>query len=182
MDIYIVFSQTGTWLAKVLKIITKEKYVHVSLSLDDTFNNMYSFGRINPNNPLSGGFVQESFNEGIYKKKYNSECKIYKLTINEVQYKKLIEEIERFVDSNVQYKYNLIGLFAASLNIKLKRKRHYFCSQFVSEILKEAEILKEDIFPGTFKPNDFDKFNILEEEIFKGYIRDYVFLNHNKIE
>lgn len=50
--IYLVFSMTGTWLARLIRMIFKLKYVHTSISLDDSFTKMYSFGRINPDNPL----------------------------------------------------------------------------------------------------------------------------------
>lgn len=180
INIYLVFSQTGTWLARLLKIATGEKFVHVSLSLDDYFSNMYSFGRINPNNPLSGGFVKESLNAGVYKRNNNSECKIYKVKINEQQYSKLLEEIDKFSNSSIKYKYNLVGLVTAGLNIRVKRKRHYFCSQFVSELLLKADIIDTDVYPELFKPFDFENINLEKEEFFLGYVRDCVELYNCK--
>ncbi len=182
INIYLVFSQTGTWLAKLLKNITGEKYVHVSISLDNDLNKMYSFGRINPNNPLSGGFVQEDLRSGVFKNNNNSECKIYKIKITKDQYDKLTEEIDKFVNSTIKYKYNLFGLITAALNIRFKRKRHYFCSQFVSEILISANVLNNDLFPELFKPLDFDNQHLEKEEIFRGYVRDYLSLQNNGLK
>lgn len=58
-SIYIVISQTGTWLSTLIKLYTKQKYNHVSISLENSLSDMYSFGRINPSNPFSGGFAQK---------------------------------------------------------------------------------------------------------------------------
>lgn len=58
--IYLIFSKTGTWLSNLISIITKSPYTHVALSFDDKFNSLYTFGRVNPNNPFSGGFTIES--------------------------------------------------------------------------------------------------------------------------
>ncbi|WP_373206018.1 hypothetical protein [Clostridium tertium] len=66
-EFYLIFSKTGTSISKFINFYTKDKYVHVSLSFDDSFEKMYSFGRKYTNNPLIGGFVEENINEGIYK-------------------------------------------------------------------------------------------------------------------
>lgn len=57
--IYIVISQTGTILSKTIKLITKKKYNHVSISFNKDICNMYSFGRINPYNPFIGKYIKE---------------------------------------------------------------------------------------------------------------------------
>ena len=50
--IYILLSFTGTILSRIIRMYTKDKYCHASLSLDKEFNELYSFGRLNPYNPL----------------------------------------------------------------------------------------------------------------------------------
>jgi len=44
-SIYIILMNTGTLLSKTIRFITKYKYSHVVLSLDDSFSKLYSFGR-----------------------------------------------------------------------------------------------------------------------------------------
>ena len=58
-SIYIVISQTGTWLSTLIKLYTGTVY-HVSLSLENSLSDMYSFCRINPVNPFSGGFAEKA--------------------------------------------------------------------------------------------------------------------------
>ena len=66
--IYIVVSQTGTIISKLLKIITRKEYNHSSISLKEDLSIMYSFGRLNPYNPFLGGFVIEAPNYGTFKR------------------------------------------------------------------------------------------------------------------
>ena len=66
--VYIVISQTGTALSRVLKFITGAKYNHASISLVPDLSKMYSFGRVNPYNPVHGGFVVESPHYGTFKR------------------------------------------------------------------------------------------------------------------
>ena len=59
-QLYIVISQTGTLLSRILKQITGAEYNHASISLSRDLERMYSFGRRHPYNPFWGGFVIES--------------------------------------------------------------------------------------------------------------------------
>lgn len=169
--IYLIFSKTGTWLSRALSIFSETKYVHSSISFDDSFKIMYSFGRINPNNPFWGGFVEESLYGGVYKKFENSECIIYKVKITNEQYHLLQKEIQYFLKEKYKYKYNFIGLFGILINTPIKRKNHYFCSQFVSEVLIKSNIYHTDKVPELIKTNDL--FSLRNKElIYKGFISD----------
>src|SRR5690554_4373177 len=128
--IYLVFSKTGTWLSKIIYIFSHIRYAHSSISFDDSLTKMYSFGRINPENPFSGGFVEENLYEGVYKKFSGCECLIYKIKINNEQYELLQQQIEKFLSEKNNLKYNFLGLFGVLLNKPVRRKNHYFCSQF----------------------------------------------------
>ena len=79
--IYIVISQTGTMLSKIVRLYTGDTYNHASIALDKELRQMYSFGRINPYNPVIGGFVKESPNSGTFKRFYNTDIAIIELEI-----------------------------------------------------------------------------------------------------
>lgn len=172
MYVYLVFSKTGTWLARVLAFFTGEKYVHTSISLDQNLETMYSFGRVIPNNPFSAGFVRENFNKGVFVRYNNCECLVYRIKITELQHAVLINEISRFIASDESYRYNFLGLFTAAMKIPVKREKHYFCSQFVSELLIKINLLQNTFPPELIKPMDL--FHIEgKEEIFEGFTWQY---------
>lgn len=66
--IYVVISQTASIVSRLIRWSTGDPYTHASISLDQNLDEMYSFGRIFPNNPLIGGFVKESPRYGTMKK------------------------------------------------------------------------------------------------------------------
>lgn len=169
--IYLVFSKTGTWLARTLKYFSKTKYVHTSIGFEDTFTEIYSFGRIHVNNPFSGGFVKENLYDGVYKKSKSSECKIFKIPVTEEQYLGLKKDIEFFYTNRSKYRYNFLGLFGILFNRPLNRKYHYFCSQFVYTILKRHNLLDFDKHPELVQT--IDLFEIENKSlIYEGLIVD----------
>jgi len=145
--IYLVFSKTGTWLSRALKYFQPTKYVHTSIGFEDTFTEMYSFGRTNPDNPFSGGFVKENLYDGVFKKNKSSACQIFKIPVTEEQFLGLKKDIEFFYQNRAQYRYNFLGLFGVLLNRPLNRKYHYFCSQFIYTLLKKHNLLEIDKHP-----------------------------------
>ena len=134
---------------------------------------MYSFGRIHPKNAFKGGFIKENIHEGLYKNVSKSECLVYKVKISKKSKQWLVDEIQFFTNETGKWRYNFIGLLAAKWNFPLKRKRHYFCSQFVSYLLINAKIMKINKLPELIRPTDIlDKMNE-NNKIYEGLITNY---------
>ncbi len=170
--IYLVFTKTGTWLSRVIATFSDMKYVHASISFDDSFTKMYSFGRTNPDNPFSGGFVEEDLKGGVYQKYTEARCLIYKVKVTKLQYDSLKAELAKFQNEADKYHYNLIGLVGAKFGIPLKRKHHYFCSQFVSELLINSKIYDIDKEPEIISPSDLYSVSNMEL-LYEGYASLY---------
>ena len=73
-NIYVVLSDTGSVLTRLIGFYTKSRYNHCSISFDPEFKSLYSFGRKQPRNPFIGGFVEESFYDGTFKRFSNTSC------------------------------------------------------------------------------------------------------------
>ncbi len=171
--IYLVFTKTGTWLSRTLNFFENSDYIHVSLGLDNPLNNLYSFGRTNPSNPFSGGFVVEDLSEGIYKRFEDTSLCIYRLKVTEKQYYILRKKISPFIISKHSYRYNFIGLFGLWFNLPVNRSFHFFCSQFVSLALTQAGIYRPKKAFGLIKPCDLLQIKALEL-VYKGTIKSYI--------
>lgn len=178
--IYIVFSKTGTWLSRSIGVVTNSNYTHVSISLDSNFDNMYSFGRLNPNNPFSGGLTKESLYEGVFKKSPHCKCLIYKIPVTEKQLTKLKQLLSFYISLNkeIKYRYNFIGLFAVLVDKPLKRNRHFFCSQFITLLLEESKIWTSTKVPELTRPTDIMK---MENKtiLYEGFLNDFENYNCN---
>lgn len=154
-QIYILLSHSGSILSKLIHLYTRRNYTHVSLGLDEHLDELYSFGRIRPNNPVLGGFIREDILNGTYNRFPNTRCAIYLLTVTESQYERLETEITRFKLEQEKYGYNLLGLIGIIINRPISRKYNYFCSQFVSEVLSNSGINIIQKVPSLTSPVDF---------------------------
>ena len=176
--IYLVFSKTSTWLSKLIGHFINSKYTHVTLSLDNNFNKMYTFSRVNPNNPFSGGLTIEDLSCGVYTKSKSTYCSIYKIKITKKQFEEVKIQLNKYYTSNIKYKYNFIGLFGVLFNKPIKRNRHMFCSQFVSNILINSNIHKFNKVPELIKPCDLLELES-KELIYDGLLYNYNLNNLN---
>lgn len=138
---------TGTWLSQVIYIFSHIEHPHSSISFDNSFTEMYSFGRVNPKNPFSGGFVVENLHGGVFRRFPNCKCLIYKIKVSDEEYFSLQEQVKEFLLKKEEYRYNFLGLFGVMLNKPFKRKNHYFCSQFIAEILIKSGIFHSSKVP-----------------------------------
>lgn len=168
--IYIILTHTGTALSKIIKGFTKDEFSHVSIALDIELKEMYSFGRLNPYNPFWGGFVHEYIDKGTFKRFYKTRAKVYSLEITEQQYESIKNYIEQIKNNKENYKFNIIGLFAAGFHKKIKKQKSFYCAEFVKYVMEKADI-KTDL-PDIVKPEDFKNINELQE-IYGGLFRKY---------
>ena len=153
--IYVVISQTGTILSRILKVITGAKYNHASLSLVPDLETMYSFGRLHPYNPVHGGFVEESPHKGTFKRFRNTKVTVLSIAVTDEQYRALKEKLESMLENKDRYHYNYIGLFLAGVKIPYHQRRCYYCSEFVKEMLVRHGIRGADQLASIVEPMHF---------------------------
>ena len=65
-----------------------------------------------------------------------------------------------------------MGLLLYGQNISLQRKYHRFCSEFVSEMLKENNIMYSQKSPQKIRPIDLTRIEN-SSDIYEGTIRNY---------
>lgn len=168
--VYIVLTYSGTLLSKIVKIYTKDQFSHVSISLDEHLDNMYSFGRKHPYNPIWAGFVKEKPNVGTFKRFKDTTTEIYSLEIEDEKYeiiKNIIEDMK--IDKN-SYKFNIVGLLAVSLHQRIKRKRAFYCAEFVKYLLDESNYKTN--LPDIIKPEDFKSIENIKL-VYNGKLNNY---------
>lgn len=170
MKIYIVLTHTGTLLSKIIKYYTRKEFSHVSISLDENLNEMYSFGRLNPYNPFIGGFVHEHPHKGTFARFKNTKTAIYALEVNEEEYNSIKSNIKKIEEKKEKYKFNIIGLIAVSINKKIKKENAFYCAEFVKYTIEKTHIAVS--LPEIIKPEDFKKIEGIEK-VYTGLLREY---------
>lgn len=179
-NVYVIFSFTGTYFSTFLRFMSKEKYIHVSLALDENLKEVYSFGRHNPRWAFPCGFSEEDFDHvtKVFKK---TICQIYKLPLTKNEYKQLKKEITKYKDNKDEYHYNIVGLVPIQFNKICHRKHHFVCSQFVGKVFNDTKIhnFKKDY--SIIRPNDIRKIPRLSLK-YEGKMIDYLrMLSYEKV-
>ena len=170
-NIYIILSQSGTWISKMLKFFTRAPYNHASLALDISLEEFFSFGRKKVTNFLMGGFVVEHKNKGVYEKFAPTPCKIIELPVTDEQYHLIKQIINEFVKNTEIYHYDFVNVPLVNTPFHIIRRNRFFCSQFVAYALNSAGI-KTVKPPEHIAPIDFLKLEN-SKVIYTGILQQY---------
>lgn len=154
-SIYIVLSQTRSVIARIIRMATGDAYTHASIGFEEDPDVMYSFGRIFPHNPLWGGFVRESASFGTMKRFRDAEVAAICIRVEEEEYDRIRAYVLSMYSRRRQYGYNYIGLLAAKFGISYRWENHYYCSEFVKELLEKFGIASEGELSEIVRPVEF---------------------------
>lgn len=183
-SVYLVISHSGTLVSNIVRLITGDKYSHVSISLDDTLLKMYSFGRRKPYNPLIGRFVCQSRYSGIFKRFSRTVVEVVKLEIPVDKFDSIKAELEDMYVNREKYKYNYLGLFLAAVGKTRVKKNRFYCSEFMDYLFVKHEIEGYKNESKIKKPIHFLGIENAEV-IYQGRLTDYPVKEdqtHNKAE
>ena len=176
--IYVLITKTGTVPSKIIGKLSRARFSHASLSIDNEFTDMFSFGRKGMK-VFPGGFAKENLRTRVLKKYEDCPCEVISKEVTDENYEKIKNKACYFSDNKDLFGYSYIGIFACWCRIKLKFKNRYFCSQCVSEILKAGNVqLPYD--PLLMRPMDFMKIKDIKKE-YLGTIKDLAYLIDNKL-
>lgn len=106
--------------------MSNSEFSHACISLDKENKEFYSFNY--------KGFAVE------HHKKRSGLC--IQMRVSEKVYLQAQNRIKEFINENSKYKYSYFGMLLCMLHIPHRFKRHYFCSQFVAELLSYVGIVK----------------------------------------
>ncbi len=139
--IFIVLTMSGTKFSRFLRLMARQKmeFIHVSLSLEENLDTLYSFGRKKLNMPWIAGYVEENPQKGVFKK-YNPMCEVLSLRISEDKYQKLVELISYVKNHSKEYKYNYLGLIYTYFKIPHRLHKRFTCTEFIAWLLDSIDI------------------------------------------
>lgn len=178
-SIYVLATKTNTYTSKTIKILTKAKYTHASISFEENLQPLYSFCRKYVYFPLPGGLNHEPLETGFFKKQGNIPCALYEIKVTQEIYNKALNEVNDMLANAKKYKFSVLGLLFCGCKIPIQRKRHYFCSEFVSEILQKSDALELPKVPQLMRPSDFEGISSLDC-IYEGKLKDLLNLKRKQ--
>ena len=90
--------------------------------------------------------------------------------ITEEQYQNIKNMINQIEQEKENYKFNIMGLFAAGFHKKIGKEHSFYCAEFVKYVIEKADI--KTYLPEVVKPEDFKNVEELEV-IYTGLLSKY---------
>ena len=155
--IYILLTRSGTLLSNLVYAVTGANYTHASLAFDEDLSCLYSSTRKNGYTMFPAGPSREYLNRGVFRLRENVPCALYALDVSDEAYTRARRRAEHMMAHGNLYRFNVIGLALCGLHIRWNRRRHYFCSQFVSEVLEKSGAMELPKHSTLMHPNDYTR-------------------------
>ncbi|WP_156883291.1 hypothetical protein [Lacticigenium naphthae] len=149
--VYLIETNNQTVLSQTIRQFSRYPYNHLSIALDSSLSDVYSFGRQQPNNPLMAGFTKENFSHPFYRQ---SQGRVHTLSVTEAEWQTIHKLLRSFESESYDWHYNLLGLLPAYFRYSWERSNHLFCSEFVATLLQSAGILSSHNCPNLMHPRD----------------------------
>lgn len=137
--IYVVFSSTPYKIGKLIRRVTRERFNHVSVSLDEELTQMYSFARRHYRLPFYGGFVQESRSRYCVNGTTADIC-LCAVPVTPRQHLALRSLLQDMHRKNRFYIYNHLSALGAVFHRPIRARDAYTCAEFCIKILKELDV------------------------------------------
>ena len=171
--LYIALVDTPGLFAWIIRKVIKINYIHVVLSLDESFQDAYSVGRRNPFIPFFAGFEKEDIYQ-IYRAFPTARYKIYTIDCTNRQKAELSLHLEQCYRRRFHYHYCILGLFYLLFGKPFYQTNHYTCSSFIARILEEHQVLSFSKHFSLITPRDFYEYN-QQNIIFEGSLQELCF-------
>lgn len=152
--LYLVLISTPGIFATLIRIFTRNKYIHIVLGMDEELKHAYSFGRRNPKIPILSGFEHERMDK-VVEHFPKALCMVAEITCTKEQKKNVWKRINYYKKNAKRYHYTVLGLPFLVLGKPFHQKRRYACSQFVARTLEDYGIRKFDKHYSLVTPKDF---------------------------
>ena len=145
--LYIFLTRSGTLLSNLVYSLTGAQYTHISLAFDEDLSTLYTM--------FPAGPSREYLNRGVFLMRENIPCALYALEVTDEAYTRAKRRTQHMMHHGELYRFNSLGLLLCWMHIRWQRRRHYFCSQFVSEVLQKSGALELPKPSTLMHPSDY---------------------------
>lgn len=146
--ILILLTQHDDKFSQFLRWVTQAEYTHASIAIEEDLEQFYTFNK-------ASGFYIEKPSKIYTERKRVRKCSLYSIEVDRSVYEEIRSILYQFEQEKAKYKYNLLGVIMSFFKFSWNRENHYFCSQFVVDVLKKSGAMEFEKHPSLYLPNDF---------------------------
>ena len=141
----VLLTKYTSWPIVAVYFLTGFGYNHTAIKLEDDDSCYYSFNY--------KGFCTESIEK--YRRYGVKKSIEFELSISDESYDEIKRRINDVMEHRSEYKYALKSTLVGLFNIPYRQEKRYFCSQFISQLLKESNAVELQYDPDLYLPNNF---------------------------
>lgn len=135
-------------MSKIIYFITGRGYTHASIGLEEQSDCFYSFNY--------RGFCIEH-PKHLKNRTTSIPSRLFNIEVEAQVYDEIKKKITAMNENRNNYSYSRLGVLLCVLHIPHRIENHYFCSQFVAELLLSSGALRLKKKPSLCLPNTFIK-------------------------
>lgn len=102
---------------------------------------------------ITGVFCVETIEK--HKRRGVSKSIEFELTVSKMAYERIRKRLQHFIDHKEELEYTRLGVLFCLLHVQFCWKNHYFCSQFVAELLENSDEIELQRQAVLYLPNHF---------------------------
>ncbi len=144
-QIIVLLTKYSDWISTLIYHVSGRGYTHSSIALEENPGRYYSFNY--------RGFVIETVDKHRRRGVRKSCC--IQLQVSDETYDRIQGRIGEVLAHRQEYSYTRLGVFCCLFRLPFRWKKHYFCSQFVAELLVESGAVSLRKRPCLYFPNEF---------------------------
>lgn len=141
----VLLTKYSDWISDIVYHIGGHGYTHASLSLEEDNDTYYSFNY--------KGFCVETVEK--HRRRGVKKSLSYQLKVTDQAYENIKTALAKFQCDRDSLSYTRLGVLFCILRIPFHWNRHYFCSQFVAELLLRSGAVILQWPPELYLPNHF---------------------------
>lgn len=143
----VLLTEYSDWVSWLVSLISGPGYTHASLALDDASGIYYSFNY----RGICMETIEKHRRHGVIR------SAAFQIRVSDAAYEQLTQMLIVFLRRRSRLHYTRLGAFCCALGIPFHWKRHYFCSQFVAELLETSGAVSLKRPPELCLPEHFCK-------------------------
>lgn len=163
--VYVVMIEGKSYFSKAIKVLTKDIYSHIAISLDPELHEMYSYGIQTNERSSHKGFRRED----IVDLPVGGRLGVFVFFISDKVYHRIEEFIDTFKENIEKTSYSFINLITYLFNIPYNTEWSLVCSQFVDRCLQSVGINLTGKDSSQVAPSDMNKALTNENRIYNVY-------------
>ena len=145
--VYVLLTRFPGKTAKAIHVATGCYYTHASIGLEEDLDTFYSV--------VGKGFIVEKITRYVRPDRSPFPCQLYELEVSERTYRSIKKLLDLCLENKHELRYTWLGVVLSMVRIPYRRKHCYFCSQFVADILKQAQAARLKKDSALYHPGDF---------------------------